>query len=309
MSLNGVLRPGLVQIRVLDLDKTLEHYTKYVGLREVGRTEDGRVMLKAYDEFDHHSVVLKLADHAGLDYLGFKTLDVETLDRIEKETREFGFPVETVPAYSDQPGYGRRIAVQIPTGHRIDVYCEVEMAEQHPQIQNPHIWEEVPEGMRPTCFDHALLYGPNAKDAVRWFVEVMGLNISEVVKKEDGVENLAVWLTGSNRGHDVAILDYDKPGKLHHISFHLDSWHDVGHAADIIGRYGISLDAGPTRHGVTRGQTIYFFDPSGNRNEVFSGGYFYYPDQPLRVWDIEHVGEGIFYYDKALNQRFLSVVS
>jgi len=27
--------------------------------------------------------------------------------------------------------------------------------------------------------------------------------------------------------------------------------------------------SGPTRHGITRGQTIYFFDPSGNRNESF----------------------------------------
>ena len=41
----------------------------------------------------------------------------------------------------------------------------------------------------------------------------------------------------------------------------------VGHAADIIARYNIALDIGSTRHGITRGQTIYFFDPSGNRNE------------------------------------------
>ena len=47
-----------------------------------------------------------------------------------------------------------------------------------------------------------------------------------------------------------------EPGKLHHISFFLESWHDVGCAADIIARYNISLDIGPTRHGITRGQTI-----------------------------------------------------
>ena len=36
---------------------------------------------------------------------------------------------------------------------------------------------------------------------------------------------------------------------------------------------GIDIDIGPTRHGITRGHTIYFFDPVGNRNEVFTGGY------------------------------------
>lgn len=308
MALNGVLRTGLVQIRVLDLDKTLDHYKNIVGLDEVGRTADGRVMLKAYDEFDHHSVVLRLADHAGIDFMGFKVDNEAGLDRIERETKAFGFPVEQVAADSDQPGYGRRIAVRLPTGHRIDLYCDVEMAEKHPQIKNPHIWDEEPHGMRPTCYDHALLYGTNPKTSIQWFTDVLGMKIAECVRKPDG-EFLVVWLTGSNRAHDVAILDYDKPGKLHHISFHLESWHDIGHAADLIGRNNVSIDIGPTRHGITRGQTIYFFDPSGNRNEVFAGGYFYYPDMPMREWDMEHVGEGIFYYDKVLNERFLAVVS
>ncbi len=309
MALKGVLRTGLVQLRVLDLDKSLDHYRKHIGLTEVGRTEDGRVMLKGNDEFDHHSVVLRLAETPGLDYIALKVDTEENLARLEAETKAFGFETEEIAPNSDQPGFGRRVAVKLPTGHRVDLYSEVELAEKHPGILNPKLWVEEPKGMDASCFDHALLYGPNAKEATRWFVEVLEMSIVEVVKKEDGVENLAVWLSASNRGHDLAILDYDKPGKLHHISFHLEDWNAIGHAADIMGQYNISIDVGPTRHGVTRGQTIYFFDPSGNRNEVFCGGYFYYPDMPLRVWDIEHVGEGIFYYDKVLNERFLSVVS
>lgn len=309
MALQGVLRTGLVQLRVLDLDKSLDHYRKHIGLTEVGRTEDGRVMLKGNDEFDHHSVVLRLAETPGLDYIGLKIDTEENLARFEAETKAFGFEIKEIAPNSDQPGFGRRVAVKLPTGHRVDLYSEVELAEIHPGILNPKLWLEEPRGMDPSCFDHALLYGPNAKEATRWFVEVLEMSLVEVVKKEDGEENLAVWLSASNRGHDLAILDYDKPGKLHHISFHLEDWNAIGHAADIMGQYNISIDVGPTRHGVTRGQTIYFFDPSGNRNEVFCGGYFYYPDMPLRVWDIEHVGEGIFYYDKVLNERFLSVVS
>jgi catechol 2,3-dioxygenase-like lactoylglutathione lyase family enzyme len=33
-----------------------------------------------------------------------------------------------------------------------------------------------------------------------------------------------------------------------------------GRAADIVARYDIPLGIGPTRHGITRGQTIYFVD-------------------------------------------------
>jgi catechol 2,3-dioxygenase len=83
----------------------------------------------------------------------------------------------------------------------------------------------------------------------------------------------------------------------------------VGQAADIIARYDIPLDIGPTRHGITRGQTIYFFDPSGNRNEVFAGGFIYYPDNPKRVWSMDQIGKAIFYYQRELNQRFMRVVT
>lgn len=56
MASKGLLRPGLIQLRVTDLEKTVEHYVERIGLDEVSR--DGhRVSLKAWDEFDHHSVV------------------------------------------------------------------------------------------------------------------------------------------------------------------------------------------------------------------------------------------------------------
>jgi ferredoxin len=110
-------------------------------------------------------------------------------------------------------------------------------------------------------------------------------------------------------GYDIAFVRHDKPGKLHHLAFYLEDWNDVGHAVDIMTLYNVSRDVGPTRHGITRGQTIYFFDPSGNRNEVFAGGYTAYKDHPTRVQDGENIGRGIFYYERQLNDAFLSVVT
>jgi catechol 2,3-dioxygenase len=71
MALKGVLRPGYIQIRVTDLDAALTHYVDRVGLHEVSREADGRVYLRAWDEFDRHSIVLRPADMPGMDYAGF----------------------------------------------------------------------------------------------------------------------------------------------------------------------------------------------------------------------------------------------
>lgn len=100
-----------------------------------------------------------------------------------------------------------------------------------------------------------------------------------------------------------------EPGKLHHVAFKLDSWERVLRAADLMSMNKISIDIGPTRHGITRGTTIYAFDPSGNRFETFCGGYDTYPDHKAITWTWEEVGPGIFYHDRKLNERFLTVVS
>ena len=60
---------------------------------------------------------------------------------------------------------------------------------------------------------------------------------------------------------------------------------------------------------MTRGTTIYAFDPSGNRFETFCGGYQAYPDWKPIKWTMDEVGAGVFYHDRKLNETFLSVVT
>ncbi|RRB88212.1 catechol 2,3-dioxygenase, partial [Escherichia coli] len=73
--------------------------------------------------------------------------------------------------------------------------------------------------------------------------------------------------------------------------------------------YEIPVDISPNRHGVTRGATIYFFDPSGNRNEVFTGGYVHYPDTPTLTWDTTQIGKATFSHDNLPRESFLSVLT
>jgi catechol 2,3-dioxygenase len=104
-------------------------------------------------------------------------------------------------------------------------------------------------------------------------------------------------------------VKHREDGKFHHASFYLPSGEEVFRAADIIRKNKVRIDVGPTRHGISRGHTIYFFDPSGNRNEVFAGGYLYYPDRPVITWTADQLGKAIFYYEDALNERFLTHVT
>jgi len=84
-------------------------------------------------------------------------------------------------------------------------------------------------------------------------------------------------------------------------------WSEILRAGQLFAMDDVSVDVGPTQHGITRGETIYFFDPAGNRNEVFAGGYQAYPDRPTVVWTPDQLGKGIFYVQRELNDRFTTV--
>ena len=305
MAIRGVMRAGYVQIRSTDIEGSIVHYRDRVGLSHVGTGDDGREYFKAYDEFDHHSVILRPADEPGMDFMGFKVRNDADLTELTDRLYNHGVQVDHLEPGS-QPGLGRVVSFQIPAGHTIHLYSEMAIADKTPPTHNPDVWDEEPRGMRATRMDHCLLYGPNIAETVELFTEVLDFELAEVVVAPDG-SYIAPFLTCANKAHDVAFVAAEDPAIFHHVSFYLESWNDVAHAGDVMSRYDIPVDIGPTRHGITRGQTIYFWDPSGNRNEVFSGGYIHYPDVPRRTWDAEQLGKGVFYVDRRLNEAFLNV--
>jgi len=304
----GVMRPGHVQIRVLDMDEAVKHYVDLLGLIEMDRDDQGRVYLKGWTEVDKFSVVLREADEAGMDFMGFKCLSEEVVDSLRAELVAFGCEVEDIPA-GELKDCGRRVRFVAPTGHAFELFATKEQTGKWGVgNHNPEAWPRGLKGMQATRFDHCLLYGPNLDRTLELFRDVLGFDLAEQVMTPDG-KRVGQFLTASMKAHDVAFIDHPEPGKFHHASFFLETWNDVLKAADLISMTDTSIDIGPTRHGLTHGQTIYFFDPSGNRNEVFAGGDYHYPDHEPVTWDAGELGKAIFYHDRQLNERFLTVLT
>ncbi|AVO49186.1 catechol 2,3-dioxygenase [Melaminivora suipulveris] len=308
MALTGVLRPGHAQIRVLDIEESVKWYTDVMGLKYQGRDDQGRAYFKTRAERDHNSIILRQADRAGLDFFGYKVLDKATLVELERKLNDHGVKTERMPA-GDLLETGERVRFQIPTGHTIELYAEKNAVGSAVGCVNPDMDVIDQPGITPIRMDHALLYGTDLDGATELFCKVLGFTLVERVKLEDGQTDLGVWLTCSAKAHDIAIVRHGEPNKLHHVSFQLGSWEQVLRAADIMSKRRVSIDMGPTRHGITNGTTIYFFDPSGNRLETFAGGYDHYPDMEPITWTWDEVGAGIFYHDRKLNEAFLSVVT
>ncbi len=309
MAMKGVLRPGHFQMRVLDLEESVKFYREVMGLVEQGRDSQGRVYFKAWDERDHNSFIIRQADRAGVDFFGFKVESRETLEKLDADLKAFGVKTERIPA-GEMLETGERVRFEIPTGHLIELYADKTDVGNGMAYLNPEAWTpQAEKGIAPIRLDHALLYGPDIDGAREIFEKVLGFYLVEHVVLEDGKTDLAIWLSCSIKAHDIAFVRHPEPGKLHHVSFLLESWEKVLRAADLMSMNRVSIDIGPTRHGITRGTTIYAFDPSGNRFETFCGGYQSYPDWKPIKWTMDEVGAGVFYHDRKLNETFLSVVT
>jgi catechol 2,3-dioxygenase len=306
MAQSPVIRPGHVGLRVLDLESAVVHYRDRLGLQEIERDRQGRVYLKGWDEQDWFSVVLREADRPGMDYMGFKVVSVDALNALERDLNAFGCKTERISA-GELNHCGERVRFALPTGHSIDLYAQKDYMGNGLGRVNPDPWVEGIKGMQARRFDHCLLYGADLDGTIKLLTEVLKFDLTE--KVVDGELIIAVFLSCSNKAHDIAFVRHAENNKFHHASFLLETWEEVLRAADLISMHDISLDLGPTRHGITRGRTIYFFDPSGNRNEVFCGDYTWYPDHQPITWTADQIGRAIFYHDRKLNENFLSVVT
>jgi catechol 2,3-dioxygenase len=147
--------------------------------------------------------------------------------------------------------------------------------------------------------DHCLLYGPTST-AQELFEKVLGFYLVERVVMEDGKTDLAIWLSCSHKAHDIAFVRHPSRASCT-TSFLLDSWEKVLRAADIMSMNRVSIDIGPTRHGITRGTTIYASTRRATASRP-SAAATILPRHASHHLDLGRGRPGIFYHDRKLNE-------
>lgn len=302
----GILRLSHAAIRVPDLELAAAYYTEVVGLIETDRTPD-QVYLKAWDEHQHHSIILESAPTYGLQYLGFKVSDRSELDRLAKRVEDASTPITRHGPGELAIGSGDIVRFMAPSGHVIDLeYGQKQVGSALPLVNPPPAPQDL-VGMHPPRIDHIFLMCEDVDGIHDFFTEVLEFRLTEQIKADDG-HQLAVFLERTHTAHDIAFVTGPN-GAFHHVAFWVDEWGDLRDGADMCAYHGVNLDVSPMRHGATRGCGLYFFDPAGNRNELFTGGYRFDPDDKPTTWTEAEMGRAIFFYEGKVNTRWLEVHS
>jgi catechol 2,3-dioxygenase len=302
----GILRLSHAEVRVPDLELALAYYSEVVGLVVTSRERD-RAFLKGWDEHQHHSLVLSSAPTYGLDSVGFKVETADALDRLADRVRSAGCAVTRFAAGELGLGSGSTVRFTAPSGHVIDLVHAMEQVGNGLPLLNPPPAPDDLVGMHPPRIDHIFLMCEDVDGVTDFFRDVLEFRLTEQIVADDG-HQLATFLERSHSPHDIAFIT-GPDRAFHHVAFWVDEWHDLKVAADTCAYHGVTIDAGPTRHGATRGCGLYFFDPAGNRNEVYTGGYWFDPDDEPTTWTEAEMGRAIFTYRGQVDQSFMTVHS
>jgi len=299
----GILRLGHVDVTVTDLDLAAAYYTEVLGMTVTERDDDS-VYLKCWDETDHHSLRLSYAPRVGMDLMSWQVEREDDLADLESKVTRYGLPVQRVSS-GDVVGQGESIRFETPSGHTMELVHDVVRVGRDVATVNPAPFPVGIPGIAPPRMDHVLVTAEEVGEATTFYTHVLGFRVTEQLLDGNG-HRTATWMERSHTPHDLALVPGPNGG-LHHFAYWLDDWSAIRRAADILAYNGIAIDVGPTRHGITRGLTIYFFDPLGTRNEVFTGGYRPDPDFPTITWTEDNLGRAIFYYEGDVNHRFATV--
>jgi len=311
----GVMRIGHTSLRVMDMAAAVKHYENVLGLKTTMQDKAGNVYLKCWDEWDKYSLILTPSDQAGMNHVAYKVEKDADLDALQQRIEASGGKTTMLPE-GTLPSTGRMLQFNLPSGHEMRLFAHKECVGTDVGSTNPDPWPDDIRGAGAHWLDHCLLMcefdpgkGVNkVAENTRFFIDVLDFfQTEQLTVGPDGAFQLASFLSCSSKPHDIAFVGGPTPG-IHHISYFLDSWHDVLKAGDVMAKNRVRIDVAPTRHGITRGETIYFFDPSGNRNETFAGlGYQAQRDRPVTTWTEDQAGRAIFYHTGVLSASFTEV--
>ena len=274
----NVVRASHVELAVRDLARSRAFYVDCLGYLPSAE-ENGALYLRAVEERNHHSVVLREAKAVGATTIAFKVASEDDLDRAAAWFKRRNLPT----SFPELPYQGRTLRTADATGMPLEFYFKMEQSERMLQRYTAY------QGARIQRIDHINCFTPDVQASYDFYTE-LGFRLTEYTETDDTRDPKlwAVWLHRKGNVHDLAFTNGRGP-RLHHIGVWTAGPLDILHLCDVMATSGYlpNMERGPGRHGISNAFFLYIRDPDGHRIELFTSDYLTVdPDlEPLR-WSL-----------------------
>ena len=241
----------------------------YVGM--VGNAADWRAF--AVDLYGMHPVMdgdtlrLRVDDRAwrfavepgkvpGLAYVGIELDSAASLDAVVARISAAGYGVEEAPELAKKRNVGRLVRTRAEDGMPLELFIGGMV------VAEPFVSATAARFVTGGAgLGHVLLLVPDLQAALRYYVDVLGFRVSDVVVVAEGVD--AYFLHGGCRHHVVALASI--PGKtgLDHVFVEVDNITTVGRAWDKVRAGAAAIVRELGQHANDPVTSFYTRSPSG----------------------------------------------
>jgi catechol 2,3-dioxygenase len=273
----NIVRASHVEFGVRDVGRSRAFYVDCLGYLVTDETPDA-LYLRAVEERNHHSIVLRKAQEPTAYALGFKLGSEEDIDRAADWFRRQNLPV----SFPEVAYQGRTLRTADPFGMPLDLYFKMDQTQHALRRYSAY------QGARIQRIDHINCFTPDVQASYDFYA-ALGFRLTEYTETDDPDPKLwAVWMHRKGNVHDLAFTNGRGP-RLHHIGVWTASALDILHICDVMATNGYlaAMERGPGRHGISNAFFLYTRDPDGHRVELFTSDYLTVdPDlEPLR-WSL-----------------------
>jgi len=266
-----ISRIGHVGLRVPDLERSIAHAERVMGLRTSERAEDA-AYLTCNDR--HHELVLIAGDQVACDHLAFEVFDPDAYVQLRDAVGAGGFTLLDAPV---ERGVRDAFRFLAPGGFVFEVFTGM----QHNQ---PRTYETV--GARPVKFEHITVKSSCKDELERLLIEVLGLRVSD--RADDAIS----WLRASDEHHGFSVMRA-QVDQLQHYAWQVRDFAFIARIGDRLMDLGKTFLWGPGHHGIGDNYFSYFLDDDGVIVEYSAGMQRIeddrtyvagtWPDEPLSV--------------------------
>jgi catechol 2,3-dioxygenase len=273
----NIVRLSHVVFRVTDLAASRAFYVDTLGLQVTEETAD-IIYLRGLEERNHHSLVLKKADIAVAEVVGFRVFHDDDLDKAKAFFDARGLPNRWI----EVPYRGRTLRTVDPLSTPIEFFARMD------RLSSIHQKYALYKGVKPLRIDHLNTFSDDVQASVDFYNQ-LGFRLTEYTETEDGQQFWAAWMHRKGGVHDVAFTNGLGP-RLHHVAFWVPTPLAIIDLLDLMATTGYlaNIERGPGRHGISNAFFLYVRDPDNNRIEFYCSDYLTVdPDhEPIR-WDLK----------------------
>lgn len=270
--MSDVAHLGHVEMFTNKFDESLDFFTRVYGLTLSGQDENS-AYLRAWDDYEFHSLKLTRSDTTGVGHIGYRTSSAEALDRRVAAIKAGGYGGEWVDG---DMGHGRTYRFSDPFGHVFELYWETvkyqapadEVSALKNMAQRFH-----GRGACPRRIDHLNLLAEDVGEFRRFMEVCLGARVTELIQMDNGRLG-GCWFSINNKTYDLACTEEHAGGhgRLHHVTYATDQREDILRAADIFLENGVFIETGPHKHAIQGTFFLYVWEPAGNRVELANAG-------------------------------------